>query len=119
MNEQKHFPQNKKRFVNPLPASFEKYDHYYKTEICVTGVTANDISVLLHDHLLEVMISEPSFSDEPVNRRKSSPVFKLPLPGDADMEFGSAEYRDNKLTIYLSRFADPLHCTSHELVVYS
>lgn len=106
-----------KQPAQPSPVSFEKHDHYYRVEIPVAGVNAGDISVLLHDHLLEVVI-RPAQLPGGLSQKLYTVSYELALPEDADIEFGAAEYRNNTLTIHLSRFAKTIHCTNHQLVVY-
>ena len=95
---------------------------FYKIEIALPGVERRNFVVYADNNVLSVYVIQQK-TDNPGQFRLlefNSNYFEhhIDLPGDADTEFVSAEYKDDVLHIHVPKTSEKPHNSHTRIVVY-
>lgn len=96
----------------------------YKVEIALPGVDRENFLIYTDKNILSVYVGHPcQKADDPKSFRLHEFSYKcferhIELPGDADTEFVSAEYKEGVLSIYVSKSCGAAINLHNRIVVY-
>lgn len=103
--------------------SMAEYLKHYTIKMALPGLKREDIFVIVSHHVLEVSglyqthLKEDEHSLDNTNKEECiwQEIF---LPGNADPDFTSAEYRDGILTIRMAKTGYPTHDRIRNVIIY-
>ncbi|HEX2845466.1 MAG TPA: Hsp20/alpha crystallin family protein [Chitinophagaceae bacterium] len=106
---------------NRLPVKLNEFEHHYKIVAPVSWASKSDIVVYVHQGLL--MIAVRKRIDPKNSKRDAEPhsgyfLGVISLPRNADVEFSSAECKQGRLEICLSKMASQRGSVDHQIIVY-
>ena len=93
--------------ITKAPVNITEHTDHYKIEIAAPGFCREDFVIDTYDRLLSVfaMKKKPVLAEDPTYRTHGFICNyikrEVQLPGDVDTDFGTAEYRNGILYIYL------------------
>jgi HSP20 family protein len=108
--------------IDKAPVNISEQTNHYKIEIAAPGFTREDFIIDTSDRFLSVFAMKKKLvlSEDP---KYSAHGFtcnyikrEVKLPGDIDSEFGTAEYRNGILCIYL--YKSIYHITNRQGHIY-
>lgn len=105
--------------------TIEELEHCYRIEMSLPGVTREDFLVETFDNTLSVILFPRATKHNAQNGVLSTEaasiqpsVHEVMLPGDADLLFVSARYKEGVLSIYVPKSKYPGRSLNTQIAVY-
>jgi len=108
-----------------LPAvNMEELKDCFKIEVLIPGVKREDIFTYIENNILSIIVL--NINSERINTEKleihefdaGCLQRHILLPGNADAEFISAEYKEGTLSIYISKTEEHSKTNTHHVMIY-
>jgi HSP20 family protein len=109
--------------AQPL-VNMDEFKECFTIEVVVPGVKREDIFVYIHDTILSIVVLNTNREEF---RSKKLQIHEFDtksferhilLPGNADTEFISAEYRQGILSLYIPKTDEPSAPDTKQIIVY-
>lgn len=114
---------DKKGCMKQPAINIDEFDNFFRIEVSLPGIHKQDIVIFVEDHSLTIKVihkEQDGASGKPRIHEFDVNYFErqVSLPGEADAEFTTAEYREGILNLIIPKV--PQHSAVHQgrIVVY-
>ena len=108
--------------TEPL-VNMDEFDDCFEIEVAIPGIRKEDIIIDLHDNTVSITVFH--VDGKSVGKRTRIHEFDInyferhiPLPGNADTQLISAEYREGILNLFIPKAEEPAKPDPHHIAVY-
>lgn len=114
---------DKKGCMKQPAINIDEFDNFFRIEVSLPGIQKQDIVIFVEDHTLTIKVihkEQGGASGKPRIHEFDVNYFErqVSLPGEADTEFTTAEYREGILNLIIPKVPEHSSVAQGRIVVY-